>query len=47
METRGYKQDGTMVCVFRRRVMVPKREYAANAVGEGVDPERPSFPEPR
>jgi acyl dehydratase len=39
VETRGYKQDGTMVCVFRRRVMVPKKEYA------GL--ERPSFPEPR
>ena len=24
VETRGYKQDGTMVCVFRRRVMVPE-----------------------
>ncbi|GAB3946530.1 hypothetical protein GCM10027614_40220 [Micromonospora vulcania] len=44
VETRGYNQDGTMVCVFRRRVMVPKREYAASAVPEGVDPERPSFP---
>ncbi|GAA5193003.1 MaoC family dehydratase [Rugosimonospora acidiphila] len=37
VETRGYKQDGTMVCVFRRRVMVPKREHAG--------PELPSFPE--
>jgi acyl dehydratase len=25
VETRGYKQDGTMVCVFKRRVMVPKQ----------------------
>ncbi|MFG2047277.1 MaoC family dehydratase [Micromonospora sp. NPDC048935] len=47
VETRGYNQDGTMVCVFRRRVMVPKREYAASTVPDGVDPERPSFPEPR
>jgi acyl dehydratase len=39
VETRGYKQDGTLVCTFRRRVMVPKREYAG--------PEHPSFPEPR
>jgi acyl dehydratase len=38
VETRGYKQDGTLVCVFRRRVMVPKKEYAG--------PEQPSFPEP-
>jgi acyl dehydratase len=37
VETRGYNQDGTMVCVFRRRVMVPKQEYAG--------PERPSFPD--
>jgi acyl dehydratase len=36
VETRGYKQDGTLVCVFRRRVMVPKREFAG--------PELPSFP---
>ena len=39
VETRGYKQDGTLVCVFRRRVMVPKKEYAG--------PELPSFPEPK
>ena len=39
VETRGYKQDGTLVCVFRRRVMVPKREYAG--------PELPSFPSPK
>ena len=38
VETRGYKQDGTLVCVFRRRVMVPKRAFAG--------PELPSFPEP-
>jgi acyl dehydratase len=38
VETRGYKQDGTLVCVFRRRVMVPTKGYAG--------PELPSFPEP-
>jgi acyl dehydratase len=38
VETRGYKQDGTLVCVFRRRVMVPKREHAG--------PDLPSFPQP-
>ena len=38
VETRGYKQDATMVCVFRRRVMVPKKEFAG--------PPLPSFPEP-
>ena len=25
VETRGHNQDGTLVCVFRRKVMVPKR----------------------
>ena len=25
VETRGYNQDGTLVCVFRRKVMVPKQ----------------------
>jgi hypothetical protein len=39
VETRGYKQDGTMVCVFRRRVMVPKKSHAG--------PEHPSFPTPK
>ena len=28
VETRGYKQDGTMVCIFKRRVMVPKTPAA-------------------
>ncbi|HEX2771700.1 MAG TPA: MaoC family dehydratase [Micromonosporaceae bacterium] len=45
VETRGYKQDGTLVCVFRRRVMVPKKEFASTG-RDGVDPERPSFPQP-
>src|SRR5690606_37586192 len=45
VETRGYKQDGTLVCVFRRGIMVPKKEYAEKAVPAGVDPERPSFPD--
>jgi acyl dehydratase len=38
VETRGYKQDGTLVCVFRRRVMVPKRAHDG--------PDLPSFPQP-
>jgi acyl dehydratase len=29
VETRGYKQDETLVCVFKRRVMVPKRPSSA------------------
>ena len=39
VETKGYKQDGTLVCVFRRKVMVPKQSHAG--------PEMPSFPVPR
>ncbi len=39
VETIGYKQDGTVVCVFRRRVMVPKRTYLEQRGGE--QPGRP------
>jgi acyl dehydratase len=39
VETKGYKQDGTLVCVFKRHVMVPLQAFAG--------PERPSFPEPK
>jgi acyl dehydratase len=38
VQTKGYKQDATMVCVFRRRVLVPKKEYA------GVQPPMFAFP---
>ena len=38
VETRGYNQDGTVVCIFRRRVMVPKRQEGAA--------EHPGRPEP-
>ena len=41
VETKGYKQDGTVVCVFRRKVMVPKREY-----GEARGGEQPGRPTP-
>ena len=27
VETRGDNQDGKLVCVFRRKVMVPKKSY--------------------
>ena len=52
VETRGYNQDGTVVCIFRRKVMVPTRglrrrarRRAAGAAGpEGVNPVwRPRF----
>jgi acyl dehydratase len=39
VDTIGYKQDGTVVCEFRRRVLVPKRASA----GE----EHPGRPTPR
>ena len=42
VETKGYKQDGTVVCVFRRKVMVPKRSY-----GESRGGEQPGRPEPK
>src|SRR5687768_13245435 len=41
VETIGYKQDGTIVCIFRRKVMVPKRSY-----GEARGGEQPGRPEP-
>jgi acyl dehydratase len=40
VETIGYNQDGTIVCIFRRKVMVPTKEYSA-AGGE-----QPGRPEP-
>ena len=42
VETRGYNQDGTVVCVFRRKVMVPKRSYGDERGGE-----QPGRPEPQ
>ena len=39
VETIGYKQDGTVVCEFTRKVLVPKRSAAGEA--------QPGRPEPR
>ena len=39
VETRGYKQDGTLVCVFRRKVMVPTETYIKER--GGAQPGRP------
>src|SRR5437763_3623950 len=39
VETRGYNQEGTLVCVFRRRVMVPTKAAAGH--------EQPGRPVPR
>jgi len=41
VETRGYNQDGTVVCVFRRKVMVPTDAYLSERGGE-----QPGRPEP-
>ncbi|MCW2758507.1 MAG: MaoC domain protein dehydratase, partial [Nocardioidaceae bacterium] len=43
VETIGYNQDGTVGCVFRRKVMVPKDSYLAARGGE--QPARP-VPQP-
>jgi acyl dehydratase len=40
VETIGYNQDGTVVCIFRRKVMVPKESYL-QARG-GAEPGRPT-----
>ncbi|NUO89632.1 MAG: MaoC family dehydratase [Dermatophilaceae bacterium] len=40
VETIGYKQDGTVVCIFRRKVMVPKESYLEARGGE--QPGRPT-----
>ena len=42
VETRGYNQDGTLVCVFRRAVMVPKQSYLDARGGD-----QPGRPVPR
>ena len=39
VETIGYTQDGTVVCEFTRKVLVPKREHAGS--------EHPGRPEPK
>ena len=41
VETRGYNQDGVVVCIYRRKVMIPKRSY-----GEARGGEQPGRPVP-
>ena len=41
VETRGFKQDGTIVCIFRRKVMVPTKAYVDARGGE-----QPGRPQP-
>jgi acyl dehydratase len=45
VETTGCNQDGTLVCVFRRKVMVPKQSYLDARGGE--QPGRPELREDR
>jgi acyl dehydratase len=40
VETVGYTQDGTVVCTFRRRVLMPKRSYLGARGGD--QPGRPA-----
>jgi acyl dehydratase len=40
VETIGYNQDGTVVCIFRRKVMVPRESYLEARGGE--QPGRPA-----
>src|SRR5205085_1194020 len=42
VETIGYTQEGTVVCVFRRKVLVPKRTYLDARGGD-----QPGRPTPR
>jgi len=46
VETIGYKQDGTVVCIFRRKVMVPTREYTDGRAGYEHGGEQPGRPAP-
>ena len=43
VETKGYNQDGVLVCIFRRKVMVPKDSYLQARGGE--QPGRPELVE--
>jgi acyl dehydratase len=40
VETHGYNQRGERVCIFRRRVMVPKREHYPDLQPEDLSPEQ-------
>jgi acyl dehydratase len=40
VETIGYNQDGVVVCIFRRKVLVPKQNYLQARGGE--QPARPT-----
>ncbi len=44
VETRGYNQDGTLVCTFRRAVLVPKQSYLDARGGDQPGPPGPRPP---
>ena len=44
VETIGYNQDGTVVCIFRRKVMVPTKEYIDARGGEQPGRPTPTLP---
>ena len=47
VETRGYKQDGTLVCVFRRKVMVPTDDLHQGTRRRAAGPSRAARMTPR
>jgi hypothetical protein len=44
VETRAYNQRGERVCIFRRRVMVPKRSAVADLQPADVPAEQAAQP---
>ncbi|MFC5142313.1 MaoC family dehydratase [Actinomycetospora rhizophila] len=46
VETIGYNQDGVVVCIYRRKVMVPKRP-ASEGTDEAIAAEQPRRPVPQ
>ena len=46
VETIGYNQDGVVVCIYRRKVMVPKRPVA-DTPEEQFALEQPNRPVPQ
>jgi acyl dehydratase len=46
VETRGYKQDGTLVCVFRRKVMVPTEAHIKERGGDQPGRPKAAIPGP-
>ena len=47
VETKGYNQDGILVCIFRRKVMVPKRPTATRTAASSPAARSWSSPKPK